>query len=478
MNKSTLIKQLKTFTAKEMREFHEYILSPYFNKNEGVIKLFDFIRKQFPRFEEKKLEKNYVYSRIFPNAEYNDGLMRTIMFNLSGLADDYLAHIQFKQNFFLEKWCLLYELNERMLDKQIDKNYKELGDKFKEIKISDSDYFMYKFLIENEYFYYMNRLNLDKAERFIADSGIEDMFNHLTYFYLLRSFKLFEYSLNAKDIYNINFKTALFEEIFKNLDPNDYKEVPAIELYYYMSMLHINKEDTSIYFKLRELLVETENTLNKYVLATTYVNLENYCKIKIREGDNKFVEELFDILKMELDKKLYCAHGYMSAKFYRCVVDTALKLKEFEWTFKFIYDHKNNLSPADAENTYNYSLALYEFTSANLNKSLEHLSKVKYDEVYQKAEVRCLTSLLYYELGMIEQLYSQIDSFRHFLKNDDHIPRERKILFSNFVNYIKILADIRFDEKKQEPAYIQKQINETKNIFNREWFVEKIKELV
>jgi hypothetical protein len=477
MYKSALIKQLKTYSHKEIKELGEYVKSPFFNKNQSVIRLFDYICKQYPAFDENKFEKETVYREIFPDAEYNDGFMRTIIFKLSNLADDYLSHKRFKQNYFIEKWFLLHELNDRMLDRQIEKKIKETLINFSNVNVHEADYFLFRFLIEYEHFYYMNRVNQDKIEKFIDTQEIENMFNHLTYFYLLRAFKHFDYYSNAKEIYNLSFKTEIFEDIIKSLKQESYEEVPVIELYYNISMLHLRKEDTSYFYKVKKQIEEIEDKINKYETANTYVNLENYCKKRARSGDKIFLNELFDILKIEIEKGLYSVHGYMSAKFYRCVVDTALKLKEFKWTRVFMETYKDKLPPKDIENTYNFSLALFEFSSNNFNKSLEYLSTVKYDEVYQKTEVRCLMAQLYLELGLEESLFSHIDSFRHFLLNDRHLPHDRKLFFLNFIKFIKRISNIKDCLGKQNKESLKKVIQEEKIVYNKDWLLKKISEI-
>lgn len=477
MNNSNLIKQLKTYSPKEIKEFGEFIQSPYFNKNHSVINLYEYIRKQYPLFNEDAMKKEIIFKEIFPDADYNDGFMRTIMFKLSGLADDYLAHKQYKRNHFAEKWFLLHELNERMLDRQLEKKIRETLAEFSNVNVHESDYFLFRFLIEYENFYYMNRLNQDKIEKFINSHSIENMFNHLTYFYLLRAFKHFDYYSNAKEIYKINFDTEIFEDILKNLKPESYEDVPVISLYYNISMLHLRKDDTSYFYKVKNQIADIESKINKYETANTYINLENYCKKRIRSGDCSFLAELFKVLKIEIEKELYSIHGYMSAKFFRCVVDTAIKLEEYDWTFEFINNYKNKLQPKDIENTYNYSQALYEFALGNFAKSLEYLSTVKYDEVYQKTELRCLMAQLYYELGLDESLFSHIDSFRHFLLNDRLLPEERKIFFVKFIKYLKGAAKVKDCAGRIEIEQLRKSIREETAVFDKEWLLEKLNEI-
>ncbi len=475
MIKSLLINQLRKYSPKEMKELGEYVHSPFFNKNQSVIKLFEYLKKQYPVFEQKKLEKKTVYNKIFPNVDYNDGFMRTIIFNLSKLTDDYLSYIRYRENNFVGKWYLLHELNEKSLDRQIEKTVKELNKEMANVEVHEADYYFNKFMIEYEYFYYLNRLNQDKIEKFINNTDVENMFNHLTYFYLLRLIKHYVYYLNASEICKINFKTDTIEEIIKNLNPEKYSEVPVISLYYNILMLHLKEDDISYFYKVKELVVTLEKNLNKYEVIDTYINLENFCKKLIRKGNKGFYKELFDILKIEIEKEMYGVQGIMSDKFYRVSVETALKLKEFEWVQEFMEKYKCKLPSDSAENTYNFSRALYEFASDNFNESLEFLSKVKYDDVYQKAELRCLTAQLFYELDMDESLYSHLDSFRHFLSNDKLLPEDRKEYFYNFIKFIRIISGMQ--EGNLDGEYLHSQIQKVENIYNKEWLLEKAGEI-
>ncbi len=477
MNKSILIELLRKFTPKEIREFGEYVHSPFFNKNESVIKLFEHIRKHYPDFDNVKLKKESVFEKIFPNIAYNDGFMRTIIFNLTELAETYLAFIRYKECHFNERKYLLHELNEKELDRQIERITKKTLKEFESIKVRDADYYSDRFMIEYEYFYYLNRANLDKIEKFINNSHVEDMFNHLTYFYLFYAIKHYVYFLNTQSMYSINFKTGLIEDIFRNLEPGYFQDIPTLSLYYDILMLFLKEDDTSYFYKVKNKVNGYEKRLNRYEITGTYVNLENYCKRMIRKGNDGFLKELLEIYKIKIDKKLYALQKEMSGKFYRGVVDTALKLEEFSWAKEFIEKYKNELPPDSREDTYYYCLSLYEFAVKNFDKSLELLSKVKYNEVYQKTELRCLVAELYYELEMDDMLLSQIDSFRHFLANDKLIPAERKEYYSNFIKFIKNLNKLKGNENDAELHCLSQKISENSAVYNKDWLLEKSEKL-
>src|SRR5438552_1897987 len=132
MLNSNLLKLLAKFTPSEMKEFGEFASSPFFNKNENVIKLFEYVRKYYPDFENKKLEKENAFSKIFPKQKYNDGYMRTLMFRLQNLAEEYLSYANYRKKEGALKINLLDELNSRKLEKAFLKALNEQEKEFEE----------------------------------------------------------------------------------------------------------------------------------------------------------------------------------------------------------------------------------------------------------------------------------------------------------------------------------------------------------
>lgn len=477
MNKSILIELLGKFNHKEIREFGEYVRSPFFNKNEGVYKLSEYLRKQHPYFDEKCIGKEYIYSKIFPNVKYNDGFMRTLMFKLTELAESYLAFTKYRENKFTEDKYLLIGLNEKELDKHIQKKMKQILKEFDSIDVLDADYFINKSMIEWEYLYYLTRSNLDKLEKLVNRKDAEEIFNNLTYFYLFYTIKHYLYVIIIRNEYSIQFKTGLIENILKFLDPDEFKDVPVLTLYYNVLMLFLKDDGELSYYDVIAQINSLNKKLNKPGLRNIYTYILYFCRSMIRKGKSDFVNELFEIYKVVIEKKLYALQNEMSSSFYKGAVDTALKLKELDWALDFIERYKNELPPDVQENTYYYCRALYEFALKNYEVSLELLKKVHYTEVYQKLDLRCLISELYYELNIDDLLLSHLDSFRHFLSNDKYVPNERKKHYSNFIKYVLYLSDLKDKEKKQDLKYLKQKVEKDTAIYNKEWVIEKIDEL-
>jgi hypothetical protein len=198
----------------------------------------------------------------------------------------------------------------------------------------------------------------------------------------------------------------------------------------------------------------------------------------IVKGRKDFLKELFEIYKLDLNKRTYSMLNDMSFRYYTDVVETGLKLKEYGWVKEFIEKYKPALSPDARDNTYSYSLALYEFAMKNFEKSLGLLSKVKYNDVYHKMKYRNILLMLYYELNYSDLFLSHLDSFNHFILNDNLISDERKLYYSGFIKFIKQLSGLRDKEKIEELQSLKQKILEDQTLYDNEWLLEKIDELI
>lgn len=476
MQKSNLIELLKKFSLTELKEFGEYVRSPFFNKNESTVKLFDYIRKFAPEFNDKKLEKETAYKKLFPGTKYNDGFLRTLMFNLSKLAEDYLTFTRIKSTEFAEKLSLLSDYNKRELNKMFEKKMNELYGELSKSTIKDYNYYYSQYRVEDENLAYLQRIHYVKDEKFIKSSGIDNILNNLTYFYLIRILKFYVVILNTRSIYKIEFKTQLLEDILANFKMELYEDVPLIKIFYCMVMMHTHEADESYYKVLKNTLGKSIGFINGEDLLESLINLENYCLRKIRAGRKEYNSELSEIFKMELKYMSYNEKNKMPYKLFRAIIVNALAVKDFDWAQEFIEKYKKSLNEEIRENTINHCTALLDFATGRYEESLKISSKVKYVDIYQKYELKCLTAALYFELNLEEQLLALLDTFRHLISSDTLVPEDRKEPYIKFTRYIKKLNKLKNNFEQSEFDELDFSLKKEKNLLNEEWILNKMKE--
>ena len=474
MKNSQLIKLLKTFTPEEIKKFSEFLISPYFNKSKKIVKLFKLMRKDYPDFN--KLTKENLYSKIFPGEKFKDNNLRVLMHHLYENAKEFITHNRSKKETYNEKQALIFELLERQLYDESEKTIKKVISELEKLKDKDVEYFQYKFIIEHEKLHYLQKIHQNKYEKYLTKSNIEKPFKNLTNYFYLRVLTFYILVLNAKILYKFDIDTAFFEKLFSSFDYELFNDSPLVQIYYNI-ILVLTTDEEKYFYTAKELILKNEKSLIPVRLCDVYINLENYCRRKIRAGEIKFKREFFNILKLDLEKKIYKIDPYMSQNFFKNILQNAAELKEFKWAENFIELYKNELHSNYRDAVYYYCKAFLEAEKNNFEKALEYLSQLKTDELYLKIDVKLLQARLYYELNEYDTLNSAIDSIRHTLKNNKFIAENRRVQFSIFIKFLSALNNARLKKDEYKIHDLKNKILKAEDLQWKDWFVKKVEEL-
>jgi len=474
MKNIQLIKLLKTFTPDEIKKFSEFVSSPYFNKNKNVIKLYEILRRAYPDFD--KLTKENIFSKIFPGKKYKDNNLRVLMHQLHKNARDFISVNLFFQDRNGHKELLLHEFFRRGLDEESKKEIDKIITELEKNDMKDAEYFIDKYEFEYKKLYYFQKKYKDKYEKYFTKSNIETPFVNLANYFLVKVLTFLSFILNTKILYKVEIDTSLLEKLIACYDIESFSDVPLIQIYYNMVMA-LKHNDEKYFYNIKDLLLKNEKQISITRQYDIYINLENYCRRKIRAGETKFKHEFFEILKLDLEKKIYKLEPYMSQNFYKNTLQNAAELKEFEWANNFIESYKDELRADYKEAVYCYCKAFIEAEKNNFEKSLNYLSTLKTDELYLKIDVKFLQTRLYYELNEYDVLNSTIDTTRHFLKNNKFIAENRKVQFSTFIKSLSALNNARLKKDEYKIKELKENILKAEDLQWKEWFVKKVEEL-
>ncbi len=476
MKNSNLIEIFNAFSPKEMKEFKYLVTSPFFNKNESVVLLFDFLRKYYPDFPEAKIEKEHVYSRIFKGTKYNDGFMRKIMHTLFQLAESYISIKGFTENLPAVNDVLLNQYYTRNSSALFLKTWKNVSASRNNNEHMSSEQFYYSYLSSYRYLAYgAEHKNVD----FIKFAGKNDLFEPFEYLlghYYSSVMNLYEYYLNTRRMANIEIDDAYFENIINSFDQKIISKHSYLKIHYNIIKMLKEPLNEGYFFESKKLLSENEKAISGAELDNIYINLQNYCMRKIRSNRNEYLGELFEIYKLELSGRTYTAETGISVILYRNIVFTALQLSEILFAEKFADDYKQFL-PGEGVSNYYYVKAHIAFKRGEFEKIGKYLSRIKSADEMLKADIKSMYLLMYYETDAYEQLYSVIDTFRHFLKNNTGISDERKSIYSSFLNMTSRLTAIKENGNSEKLARLKSDIIEKTDLINKSWLLEKIAEL-
>ncbi len=478
MHNNSLVTLLKTFTPGEMQDFREFIISPYFNKKNSVIRLYDILSSGYPDFNSEAAAKKTIYSKLFPGKSYNDSNLRVLVHNLNELAKKYLAYKNFEDNKFEFDFMQFNGLMSKQHYGQLEKIVKKLMSNIESESFRSDECNFLKFRLEYDYIFYLSKSHFGIYEKFLDKTDFDKVFRYFSAYYYIKSMRLYINILNLKIIYNQTFNTEKFERMVEGIDKSIFNETPVIEIYYCIIKLFNNKYDEEYYFRIKDILKENKNNLHRDDLLEIYVNLTNYCNRKISSGLKFYEKEKFELYKEEIELKLYIVEGQMAPVYYKNLVILALSLKEYKWIYEFILKFKDELPKNSRDNFFNYCMALYEFDMSRFEKALEYLSVIKLNELYMKYDTKIMQIMIYYEMKYEEPMISSMEAFRHFLSNNKLLPDIKKDMYTNFYKFFKKIINLSSGEDKIELEQLKNKISGTASVFNKNWILKKINELI
>lgn len=481
MQNSKLITALKTLDAKEMREFFDYLSSPYFNKETPVIRLGEILKKSYPKFDDSSMVKEQIYKKLFPGKKYNDSVMRNIISKILKHLGNFLTLREFEKNTDYFRTILTVRgAGEKKLDFLFSKADERARSFIENLPYRDGMYYFLRFMYEDELRRYNSR---KESVPYLKNDNIQRVAENFSYFMVAEGLRTYAVMYNANK-YNkeIEHNLQFFESLLKAYEENQklFLDIHYANFYYNAIKLFTTEEEK--YFdNIRKLVKEHYDSLPEIDRKNAYVVQINFCAERINKGELKFMKKKLEIYKELLERKAhYEGLPFISHVLYNGIARAAINMGDMDWAMKFINDYRPELTEIHRDNSYNTALSEYYLKIGESEKALEHLSKVQRADSLYKEEVYLLLLKSFYSADMTESFYSEIDSFKNFLKESTQIAERRKKLGKSFAVLIKKLYDAK--QKRQigddyDTFTLRKAILENNYVSDKFWLLDKLREL-
>ena len=470
MHKNKLYSILTHFDKIEQNRLRKYIISPYFNKNESLIALFEELIDHINKGNKQEIDKQKIWQKLFTDTSYEDARYRKLFSDLLKLVEGFLAQEVYEEN-PLNKAVYLMEAVGK---KKMEKLYKSTMNTAKRLSQNqfyrDADYYFNQYLVQKKY-YELTRSDLDRKSK----TNIEEIINNLDRFYFGEKLKYYCEVLIRQVFISHEYKLLFIDEIINHVNQHKYEEVPPIAVYFQGYLTQFEPENEEHYFKLKSILEKFGTEFSKEEAKEIYKNANNYCIYQINKGNRKFLEEFLE-LNEDLLKKGILTEGELSPWRFQNIVFAALRLGKYQWTQEFINKYKYKLSPEFRDNAVSFNLARLYFYEKKYDKVVFLLHQVEYEDVSYNLASKAMLLITYYETDELEPLDSLMESFRAFLNRHKEISIQRRNSYMNLIRTTKKLTNFSPGDKKNIEK-IKTEVSSSKGIVNKEWLLEKIAEL-
>jgi|GEM_PF-3584699 len=481
MINTNLLEIIRTFSADEMKKFEEMIRSPYFNKNNPLIKLFEQIKKQYPKLKSVNLKKEDIYLKMFPDKKYNYGSMKNIIYDLQKLCEKFIVIQEMTLDEFDVNRYLINGLRNKKLTNLYEKKLKELDISLKGKEFIDDKYFLKMYLqneIKQNVIFDNSKSNIHIKENIRTPYFEQHIVSsaYIKKYYLLDTLRTFNFIITNKNILDLKSVIKNCDE-FINENKDNFNE-QTLDIEYRFLKLNLGRitDKEFLYLKLLTIKELYEMKANENVIYAYSVYLLNYCRVK-NHTDNQYITHAFDIVKsIVANDNCDTDHGYMNLILARNIILISTQLNEFHWCDNFLKLQMKRIHPDYRDSIMNFYNANKYFYEGKFGKSLEHLAGMNNDDIFNKNYIKELTILNYYELKYFDLLNEQIDSYKKFIINNEMFPDSYKVRTKKFVDYLYKLFKAA-SEKKKDLHLLRKDINNEEGLLYKTWLIEKLNEL-
>jgi len=474
MIKSKVIDILQTFNNKEMKSLGEFINSPFHNKNALMFLLYTELRKFHPKYNSSELTKEYLFRKVYKKNEYNDAAFRNLLSDLLKLTEKFLVY-SFIDSSPPENYRILnHALLSRKAYGMFLKNYKLSVKELEGFKPKENDYLYYKWVFERQQFEWLNKIQYEKYDNYSTE--IQDLINSIESYFAVSISILYNRIINIQELVNKKFEMRFLDGMIEYTKNDCHKNNNLMKIMHMSLRMNRDKDEES--FKgIKKLIPVFPDILDYDNCGEMLSFLLNFSTYKYHNGNIEYLYEYLQVNEIFIEQgQANNESGYLSEIAFRNVVDLYIILGKFDEAGNFIEKYYDQLAPKLMLSNYNYTKALVACYKGENRLALEYLNKIKHDDYLFKYQIDCLTMRVYYELGLLENCFSIIDSNSHFIAKNKEGSKTYKMMFSNFLKYYKLIVSIKAKEDFRELPLIKKNLLSEKLITAGNWLLKKIEE--
>lgn len=442
MENTKLIKLLKSLSKSEIFRFRDFVSSPYYNKNQNVIKLCEKILNFYPGFDPDECNEENIFRQMFGKEKYNYFKIKNIISDLYQLSSLFLKLTSVEKKGIENEIALLNELHERKLDSLYLFKEKQINKYFKDVPVKDEFFY--------QAYYQLARVNTSHV-KFIKTGYSFDLiqkeFDNYVQYTLIVLLRNYAKMLTNKNHGNIQFDMKMFDQVWDYIKDMEFEHNPSCRIYKQIISLEKSRDENDY----RELLRSKEKYSGNLSIEDLYYILlvaNSFAAYRLKLGDESYYNERFSIFRELIDRKIQTPDYILYVNFVNTYT-AAILADELDWAENFLGHFQNGISPKEERvNTINFCRAFRAYRLKEYDKALEYFSKTSFKLFLMKVMVKSYTVRIYYEQNLYEQTFLSIDAFRHYLKSEKLIAEDQKFAHYEFLKYLSDLTKLKSDGLK------------------------------
>lgn len=412
MYDSRLITILRHIDKKEYRKINDLVNSPYFNKNQEVVQLYEYLRKLAPEFKPEKLIKEDVFQKAFPNKKITPARQNKLMFALRELLEIHLT-IDYvdKRPHFMTKY-----LSEQYISMNMDDYALKI--------LNDTVDFLSKQPESTEIFTLINMHQFDainlKSFAYKEENiqNIQGFIKDLDKIYMLRKMHYEIILTIISTEYNLQIEQQGMDaiwEIYRNAQ-HDSRLLDTVAA---VAEKFKKPYTLDAYYQLKEIILANIDRFHpieqKFCfgwLATFFTFVTRYTESNRKETDVEYL----NLYKIGFQKNYLLHHKISTALFLNPFIVAGV-LGDIEWCQHMMSNYVDYVYDTDKPNVAFFTNVYLNFVLENDDKVVElmHHKTMPYHKSSSHQLLKFYLLLSLFRLKKFDELYALTDNMRVFL---------------------------------------------------------------
>ncbi|BDS13602.1 hypothetical protein [Aureispira anguillae] len=468
MYSSKLVDVFYSLSKTQLRALRKFVQSPYHNKRQDVIALFELMYKT-PLENRIALRKEKAFPKVFGQKKFSADQMDYVMSFLLKVIEQFLVHENSVQDKVKIQVALMEEYRKLGLSKHFHQALNIAKREQLKTPLRDINYYEKAFQIESEQYLFLSLQQRDRSK------NLQELSTKLDWRFLSQKLKdacrLLAHQAVAKQQYNFGLLKPILPYIKDNVD---LLEHPSISLYYYYYQAVTDSDSEEEYFqKFKKTFLDSTTVFEDIEVKDLYLLAVNYCIKKSNLGKNQYLLELFDFYDAGLKLRILFDENKMLSPFtFNNITKLALRLGKIDWTAEFIETYKTFVDSQYHETYVHNAYSMLYFAQGKYEETMLRLQQVDYKELFITMDAKVLLVKVYYQLSEYDVLESFINSFKVFLRRKDILAYHQEI-YKNFIRMTQKLINLP-PFNKAAKTKLRTEIEATQKLLEKKWLLEQL----
>jgi len=446
MLNSKALQLMRALNRSELERLRRFAKSTYCNTNQNALELLEKLVPHYPHFSGPMLKKRTFYKVIFPEKAYNDAYFRKQLSGLYQMIRSFLAFEEWNSHRDLHQIYLLRQLRQRKLDNVFQIQFDQAVEDLNLAGARSSSYFQQAFQLAEE----VASARTEKEDQ----EAYAMQLQHLDILYLIKRLKVSCDMLSQQGVEDNNILSRYLQALLEK-EGNSYIQVPAVAIHWKLCQAWSEPDEPSYYYAFMDLLEQHLSIFQVAEQRWLYEHAEQYCWLQLRAGFREFVDQLFLVQKVKLEKGLLLQGQQLPPQQFQDLVTLGLQLHKLSWVRQFITDYHPLLPSGDRIDQLIYQTARVDQAEGELEKATDALTvhNFKLSDLATKAAL--LHFQLLYQTERLPQLSEELDNWRlRWMRSPELNTAERQSLL-NCISVLKQILRLRKQSEKLSEDELQ-----------------------